>query len=198
MVRKILFLFPILVLIGTVGVGYVQYNEQREDVLMRIDDIGFEFGGGVLGDEGILDLRIKGYSDVMFVTIPLRVDNPGDADLYLERVGFRMSLAGVPLEERVIEDLEVPAGGSKTLTLKDVRITAEKLDDILPRARMDAARPEDATMRLAVEVYVSYPFELGPLRTLRPKIRHARLGGDVYLRSIMGGKTKEEAAKEFL
>ncbi len=163
---------------------------------MGIEDVGFNFDETASGDGGILDLRIKGYSDVMLVTIPIRIDNPRDEDVYLEKVGFKISMVGSTIEERVMEDVEIPAKDSEILTLEDVKITAEELDEILPRVKMDVDHPEEATLRLAVDVYIFYPVELGPLRTIRPKIRHTRFEGYMYLRSILGGRTKEEAVAE--
>ncbi len=177
--------------------GYSQFTMQRDDFLKKIDGVHFEFDETVMGDSGILEPTIRGYSDATMITIPLRIDNTKNEEVFLEKVVFKIYIVGIPLEERAVEDLNIPSKGSKVVTLDEVKISAEKFNDILLGANADVDHPEDATLQLAVEVNIFYPVELRLLRTDRFNINHVRLEGDIYVRSIFGGRTQEEAAMEF-
>ncbi len=197
MAKSIKLILPLLLILVFLVMGYSQFTMQRDDFLKKIDGVHFEFDETVMGDSGILEPTIRGYSDATMITIPLRIDNTKNEEIPLEKVIFKIYIVGSPLEERVVEDLNIPPKGSKAVTLDDVKISAEKFDDILLGANADVDHPEDATLQLAVEVYIFYPIELGLFRTNRFNIQHLRLEGDIYVRSIFGGRTKEEAAMEF-
>ncbi len=197
MAKRISLLLPLLFILVFLVIGYFQYTEQKNDFLKKIDGVHFEFDETVLGDSGILEPMIKSYSDATMVTIPLRIDNGQNEEVFLEKVVFKSYIVGNLLEERIVEDFNIPSKGSRALILDDVKISGEKFDNILLGANADVEAPEDATLELAVEVYIFYPLELGPLRIDRFSIPHVRLEGDIHIRSIMGGRTKEEAAVEF-
>jgi len=198
MAKRINLLLPLLFILVFLVVGYFQYIEQKNDFLKKIDGVHFEFDETLLGDSGTLEPMIKSYSDATMVTIPLRIDNTKNEEVFLEKVVFKIYIVGNLLEERIVEELIIPSKGSKALSLDDVKISGEKFDTILLGANADVDHPEDATLELAVEVYIFYPLELGPIRIDRFSIQHVRLEGDIHIRSLMGGRTKEEAAVEFL
>jgi hypothetical protein len=192
---RIKILFIILFITGLPILATIRYNAQKENFLKEVSGISFEFESYV-EDAELLNLQIHGYSDVTLLSIPIKVENKGNRDVYLEKVRFKISMMGNDLGERVIENIVVPVEGKKILMLEEVEITSEKLDEILARSIVEITRAEDATVQVAIEVYLSYPIELSPLWTLHPEIKYSRLEGVIYVRSILGGKTKEEVVAE--
>ncbi|MFQ5816282.1 MAG: hypothetical protein ACE5G7_07285 [Candidatus Hydrothermarchaeaceae archaeon] len=177
-------------------ISYYHYQQQRQEVLDGVGGIEFGFKNVVRSGLVTPDLVIRGYRDAVLLNIPLSIANPGGKAVQLEEVILEVSIARRPIEERKIMGLRIPARTDEELLLEDIEMRTEVLDEIL--TTMDLADPEKATLTLAIDVYVRYPYEIMNTEITRPKIKLARIEGDVFLLSIMGGKTQEEAASEFV
>lgn len=185
-----LFLFGLMAFFS-----YDHYRQQRQAAIREVGDIEFGFKKAVKSGLVTPDLAIRVYTDAVLLNIPLSITNPRGKAVQLEEIVLDISMAGRPVEKRDIMGLRIPAGTDEELLLEDIEMRTEVLDEIL--STMDFTDPEKATLTLAIDVYVSYPYEIMNREITRPKIKLTRIEGDVLLFSMMGGKTQEEAAMEF-
>ncbi|MEE8168608.1 MAG: hypothetical protein V3T58_07030 [Candidatus Hydrothermarchaeales archaeon] len=177
--------------------SYTQYQGQRQAFLeTRAGDLNFEFKKTQVQDSEMPDIKIFWYTDAVLMDIPILITNPRGRVVKLEDADFEIFIWGKLIERRRIKGLEIAR--NKTLLLEDIKIESDDFDWILAQAGAAAERPEDATIALRIDVYSYYPVKIGDIKLVRSKIGPTRIEGDVYVRFLMGGKTIDEAARQFV
>lgn len=171
------------------------YQQKRQEVLLEVYGIEIDFikveNNGLM----VPDLEIRTYSDAALINIPLLISNSGGRAVQLDEVLFDISLAGASTSERKIMGLIVPSN-PRELLLEDVEVRTKILDEIL--TKIEFAEIENANLVLGIDVYIRYPYKIMDREIFRPEIKLTRIEGDISLLRLMGGKSKEDAAKEFV
>lgn len=192
--NKVVVIF-LLFIVLSVFLVWDHYQQRRQEVLLEVHGIEIDFIKVAKNSLMVPDLEIRTYSDAALIDIPLLISNSGGRAVQLDEVLFDISLAGASASERKIMGLIVPTN-PRELLLEDVEVRTKILDEIL--TKIEFAEIENANLVLGIDVYIRYPYKIMDREIFRPEIKLTRIEGDISLLRLMGGKSKEDAAKEFV
>lgn len=192
--EKAAFAIILLALAGIVGIGayaYREYRAQQNAYTAHFDALEFEYANGTI-------TSIRRYLERFLFDIPIKATNNAEQPILIDEARLEIFLGSRLIEQRELKSLTVPPRSSSEVLLKDITLKTELLDAAILEAKIDKEKPEGAKLILTTKIYPVYQFKLLGREIFGLKIEPVVITKQISLLMLMGGKTQEESAKEFV
>jgi len=194
--RKKALAVALLALAGAIGAGayvYRAYRAQQSAYTEYLNAVEIEADAG--------NMTIKRYLDRFLLDFALIANNGADEPVTINEAVLEVLLEGKLVEKRELKSFAIASKSSIEIPVKDITLKTELLDAAIVEklgAKPEKEKPEEAKLSLTAKIYPVYHFKLLGMQITELKTEPIVATRNISLLMLMGGKSQEESAKEFV
>jgi len=187
----------LLALAGVAGTGayvYREYSAQQSAYSEYLKALELKYAGAD-------NITIRRYLDRFLLDFALIANNRADEPAIIDKAVLEVLLEGKLVEKRELKSFVIASKSSIEIPVKDITLKTELLDAAIVeklRAKPEKEKPEEAKLALTTKIHPVYQFKLLGMEISELKIEPIVATREISLLMLMGGKSQEESAKEFV